>query len=142
MATTSADSSGSYEKGQVELSQSSRSSVFDYSEDTFESFSEEEAACCQHESKPPELCCSVEDVESSAVSDGLESMSCLAGQNHTGMQSLLCLRPVLHSFRSVQWRFDLAKKKIACNVLTVQSNRTSVCSDLCLGFSGFTDEDV
>lgn len=104
MATTSADSSGSCEKGQVELSQSSRSSVFDYSEDTFESFSEEEAACCQHESEPPELCCSVEDVESSAVSDGLEGTSCLAGQSHTGMQSLPCLRPVLHSFRSVQWR--------------------------------------
>lgn len=111
MATTSVDSSGSYEKGQVELSQSSRSSVFDYSEDTFESFSEEEAACCQHASKPPEPSCSVEDVESSAVSDGLESMSYLAGQNHTGMQSLPCLRPVLHSFRFVQWTFDLAKIK-------------------------------
>ncbi|XP_068552787.1 uncharacterized protein C8orf48 homolog isoform X2 [Anas acuta] len=112
MATTSADSSGSYEKGQVELSQSSRSSVFDYSEDTFESFSKEEAACCQHESKPPEPCCSVEDVESSAVSDGLESMSCLAGQNHTDEQSEVVGSVAAERYFMRKW-MDVLKNKEA-----------------------------
>nr|XP_021122805.3 uncharacterized protein C8orf48 homolog isoform X5 [Anas platyrhynchos] len=112
MATTSVDSSGSYEKGQVELSQSSRSSVFDYSEDTFESFSEEEAACCQHESKPPEPCCSVEDVESSAVSDGLESMSYLAGQNHTDEQSEVVGSVAAERYFMRKW-MDVLKNKEA-----------------------------
>ncbi|XP_066861253.1 uncharacterized protein C8orf48 homolog isoform X2 [Anser cygnoides] len=112
MATTSADSSGSCEKGQVELSQSSRSSVFDYSEDTFESFSEEEAACCQHESEPPELCCSVEDVESSAVSDGLEGTSCLAGQSHTDEQSEVVGSAAVERYFMRKW-MDVLKNKEA-----------------------------
>eukprot|EP00075_Anas_platyrhynchos_P006490 XP_021122805.2 uncharacterized protein C8orf48 homolog isoform X6 [Anas platyrhynchos] len=112
MATTSVDSSGSYEKGQVELSQSSRSSVFDYSEDTFESFSEEEAACCQHASKPPEPSCSVEDVESSAVSDGLESMSYLAGQNHTDEQSEVVGSVAAERYFMRKW-MDVLKNKEA-----------------------------
>ncbi|XP_035180899.1 uncharacterized protein C8orf48 homolog isoform X6 [Oxyura jamaicensis] len=111
MATTSADSSGSYEKGQVELSQSSRSSVFDYSEDTFESFSEEEAACCQRESEPPELCCSVEDVESSAVSDGLESKSFLAGQNHTDEQSEVVGSAAVERYFMRKWMEVLKNKE-------------------------------
>ncbi|KAM6252542.1 uncharacterized protein C8orf48 homolog [Spheniscus humboldti] len=44
-ATTSADSSGNYEKWRKELSQSYSSSGLDYSKDAFEPFSEEEAAC-------------------------------------------------------------------------------------------------
>ncbi|XP_054244843.1 uncharacterized protein C8orf48 homolog [Indicator indicator] len=75
----SADSSGSSEKWHVDLSQSS--SGLDYSEDTFESFSEEEEGCWQEESKPSESC-STEDLEGSAVSDMLE------GQNHAEKDSL------------------------------------------------------
>ncbi|XP_040427803.1 uncharacterized protein C8orf48 homolog isoform X2 [Cygnus olor] len=112
MATTSVDNSGSCEKGQVELSQSSRSSVSDYSEDTFESFSEEEATCCQRESEPPELCCSVEDVESSAMSDGLEGTSCLTGQNHTDEQSEVVGSAAVERYFMRKW-MDVLKNKEA-----------------------------
>ncbi|XP_062496058.1 uncharacterized protein C8orf48 homolog isoform X1 [Pezoporus occidentalis] len=69
MLTAPADSSGDYKKQQMELSQSHSSSGLHYSEDTFESFSEEEEAHWQRESDPPESCCSTEDLEGSAVSD-------------------------------------------------------------------------
>ncbi|KAM6381565.1 uncharacterized protein C8orf48 homolog isoform 2-T2 [Pluvialis apricaria] len=81
MTSTSADSSGDCGKRQAELSQSYSSSGLDYSEDTFEPFSEEEEACWQRESEPSESYRSTEDLELSAVSDALESMSWLAGQN-------------------------------------------------------------
>ncbi|XP_068265761.1 uncharacterized protein C8orf48 homolog [Nyctibius grandis] len=87
MATASADISGNYEKWRMELSQSCSSSGLDYSEDTFEPFSEEEAACWQRESELSESSCSTEDLECSAVSDTLESMSWLAGQNRADEQS-------------------------------------------------------
>lgn len=93
MLTAPADSSGDCEKQQMEWSQSHSSSGLHYLEDTFESFSEEEEAHWQRESDPPESC-STEDLEGSAVSGMLESMSQLAGQNHAGMQSLPCLRPL------------------------------------------------
>lgn len=112
MMTASADSSDNYEKWQMELSQSYSSSGLDYSEDTFEPFSEEEEACWQQESEPSESYCSTENLEGSAVSDTLESMSQLAGQNHAGMQSLPCLRPVFHSFKLVQWSLESAKIKM------------------------------
>ncbi|XP_021261635.1 uncharacterized protein C8orf48 homolog isoform X2 [Numida meleagris] len=83
MTTTSSDSSSGYEKQQKELSRSYGSSLFDYSEDTWEPFSEEEVACCQPESKSSELYCSTEDTEHSCVLDPLESMLWLAGRNHT-----------------------------------------------------------
>ncbi|XP_027749636.1 uncharacterized protein C8orf48 homolog isoform X2 [Empidonax traillii] len=60
----------------MELSQSYSSSAFDYSEDTFESFSEE--------IKPSGSCCPPEDWEGSDV---LESTSCLAAQSHAEEQS-------------------------------------------------------
>ncbi|XP_065545274.1 uncharacterized protein C8orf48 homolog isoform X3 [Lathamus discolor] len=69
MLTAPADSSGDYEKQQMELNQSHSSSGLHYSEDTFESFSEEEEAHWQKESDPPESYCSTEDLEGSAVSD-------------------------------------------------------------------------
>ncbi|XP_048815167.1 uncharacterized protein C8orf48 homolog [Lagopus muta] len=87
MTTTSSDGSGDYEKQQKELSQSYASSVLDYSEDTWEPFSEEEIASCQHESKSSELYCSTEDTEHSGVLDPGESMLWLAGQSHTEEQS-------------------------------------------------------
>ncbi|KAM6061062.1 uncharacterized protein C8orf48 homolog [Chlamydotis macqueenii] len=107
--TASADSSGDGEQWRMELSQSYSSSDLDYSEDSFESFSEEEEACWQRESEPSELYCSTEDLETAAVSDRLESISRLAGQNHAGVQSLPCLRSVFHSFKLVQWRLESAK---------------------------------
>lgn len=94
MTTTSSDGSGDYEKQQKELSQSYASSVLDYSEDTWEPFSEGEIASCQHESKSSELYCSTEDTEHSGVLDPGESMLWLAGQSHTGMESLLYFRPI------------------------------------------------
>ncbi|XP_055673727.1 uncharacterized protein C8orf48 homolog isoform X2 [Falco peregrinus] len=87
MTTASADSSGSYTKWPMELSRSYSSSGLDYAEDTFESFSEEEEACRQWESKPSESYCSTEDLEGSAVSDTLDSVSRLAGQNHADEHS-------------------------------------------------------
>ncbi|XP_061301833.1 uncharacterized protein C8orf48 homolog isoform X2 [Pezoporus flaviventris] len=69
MLTAPADSSGDYKKQQMELSQSHSSSGLHYSEDTFESFSEDEEAHWQRESDPPESYCSTEDLEGSAVSD-------------------------------------------------------------------------
>ncbi|KAM9600155.1 uncharacterized protein C8orf48 homolog isoform 6-T6 [Morphnus guianensis] len=89
MMTASADSSDNYEKWQMELSQSYSSSGLDYSEDTFEPFSEEEEACWQQESEPSELYCSTENLEGSAASDTLESMPQLAGQNHAEITELL-----------------------------------------------------
>ncbi|XP_050166609.1 uncharacterized protein C8orf48 homolog isoform X2 [Myiozetetes cayanensis] len=62
----------------MELSQSYSSSALDYSEDTFESFSEEEI-------KPSGSCCPPEDWEGSDV---LESTSCLAGQGHAEIPEL------------------------------------------------------
>ncbi|XP_032557594.1 uncharacterized protein C8orf48 homolog isoform X3 [Chiroxiphia lanceolata] len=62
----------------MELSQSYNSSALDYSEDTFESVSEEE------EIKPSGSCCPTEDLEGSDV---LESTSWLAGQSHAEEQS-------------------------------------------------------
>nr|XP_013804606.1 PREDICTED: uncharacterized protein C8orf48 homolog [Apteryx mantelli mantelli]XP_013804607.1 PREDICTED: uncharacterized protein C8orf48 homolog [Apteryx mantelli mantelli] len=85
--TTTADNFASYEEGQVELGRSSSSSVLDYSEDTFEPFSEEEEGCSQYESEPSESYCSTEDLERSAVSDVLERIAQLAGQNHADEQS-------------------------------------------------------
>lgn len=82
---------GNDEKWQMELSQSSYSSSLDYSEDTFERFSEEEGSCWQRESEPAESCCSTEGLEGSAVSDTVESSSWLAGQKHAGMWSSPCL---------------------------------------------------
>ncbi|XP_065585683.1 uncharacterized protein C8orf48 homolog [Cyrtonyx montezumae] len=87
MTTTSSDSSSDYEKHQKELSQTYGSSVSAYSEDTWESFSEEEVASCQHESKSSELYCSTEDTEHSAVLDPMESVLWLADQSHTEKQS-------------------------------------------------------
>lgn len=87
MTTTSSDRSADYEKQQKELSRSYGSSVLDYSEDTWEPFSEEEVACCQHESKSSELYCSTEDTKHSAVLDPWESMLTLAGQSHAEEQS-------------------------------------------------------
>lgn len=76
----------------------------------------------------------------------LEGMSQLAGRNHAGMQSFLCLRPAFHSFKSVQWRLKSSKTKnvkIAYCILAVQSNGTSVCwLDLCFVLSGFADSYV
>ncbi|KAM6381566.1 uncharacterized protein C8orf48 homolog isoform 3-T3 [Pluvialis apricaria] len=89
MTSTSADSSGDCGKRQAELSQSYSSSGLDYSEDTFEPFSEEEEACWQRESEPSESYRSTEDLELSAVSDALESMSWLAGQNDAEITELL-----------------------------------------------------
>ncbi|XP_027561277.1 uncharacterized protein C8orf48 homolog isoform X5 [Neopelma chrysocephalum] len=78
VGTVPSDSSGSHEKERMELSQSYNSSALDYSEDTFESFSEEE------EIKPSGSCCPTEDLEGSDV---LESTSWLAGQSHAEEQS-------------------------------------------------------
>ncbi|XP_068008045.1 uncharacterized protein C8orf48 homolog isoform X1 [Melanerpes formicivorus] len=75
MTPASADSSDGSERWCTELSQSYCSSGLDYSEDTFESFSEEEEGCWQEESKPSESC-STEDLEGSAVSDTLEGQDC------------------------------------------------------------------
>ncbi|XP_010713631.1 uncharacterized protein C8orf48 homolog [Meleagris gallopavo] len=86
MTTTSSDGSGDCEKQQKELNQSYASSVLDYSEDTWEPFSEEEVASCQHESKSSELYCSTENTKHSAVLDPGESML-MAGQSHTEEQS-------------------------------------------------------
>ncbi|XP_071425619.1 uncharacterized protein C8orf48 homolog [Pithys albifrons albifrons] len=68
-ATLPSESSGSHEKGWMELSQSYSSSDLDYSEDTFESFSEEE------ESKPSGSCCPTEGLEGSAVSESTTGQS-------------------------------------------------------------------
>ncbi|POI36095.1 hypothetical protein CIB84_000152 [Bambusicola thoracicus] len=87
MTTTSSGGSADYEKQQKELSRSYGSSVLDYSEDTWESFSEEEVACCQHESKSSELYCSTEDTKHSAVLDPSESMLTLSDKSHTEEQS-------------------------------------------------------
>uniref|UniRef100_A0A8B9M3C1 Uncharacterized protein n=1 Tax=Accipiter nisus TaxID=211598 RepID=A0A8B9M3C1_9AVES len=95
MMTASADSSDNYEKWQMELSQNYSSSGLDYSEDTFEPFSEEEEACWQQESEPSESYCSTENLEGSAVSDMLESMSQLAGQNHADEQSEVVDSPAI-----------------------------------------------
>ncbi|XP_064015388.1 uncharacterized protein C8orf48 homolog isoform X2 [Pogoniulus pusillus] len=81
MTAASADSSGSDEKRHMVLSQTYCSSGLDYSEDTFESFSEEEEGCWQEESKQSESC-STEDLEGSAVSNTLK------GQNHAEMAEL------------------------------------------------------
>lgn len=110
MTTTSSDGSGDCEKQQKELNQSYASSVLDYSEDTWEPFSEEEVASCQHESKSSELYCSTENTKHSAVLDPGESML-MAGQSHTGMESLLSYKPISCSFRSGHWRVEFAKKK-------------------------------
>ncbi|OXB58677.1 hypothetical protein ASZ78_016849 [Callipepla squamata] len=87
MTTVSSDSSSDYEKHQKELSQTYGGSVSDYSEDTWESFSEEEVASCQHESKSSELYCSTEDTEHSAVLEPLGSMLWLSDQSHAEEQS-------------------------------------------------------
>ncbi|XP_072190161.1 uncharacterized protein C8orf48 homolog isoform X2 [Excalfactoria chinensis] len=87
MSTTSSDGSGDYEKQQKELSQSYGSSVLDYSEDTWDSSSEEEVTCCRRESKSSELRCSTEDTERCAVLDPWESTLWLAGQSHAEEQS-------------------------------------------------------
>lgn len=109
MTTTSSDRSADYEKQQKELSRSYGSSVLDYSEDTWEPFSEEEVACCQHESKSSELYCSTEDTKHSAVLDPWESMLTLAGQSHAGMESLPYFRPISYSFRPMQQRLEFTK---------------------------------
>ncbi|OXB75978.1 UNVERIFIED_CONTAM: hypothetical protein H355_012946 [Colinus virginianus] len=83
MTTASSDSSSDYEKHQKELSQTYGGSVSDYSEDTWESFSEEEVASCQHENKSSELYCSAEDTEHSAVLEPLGSVLWLSDQSHT-----------------------------------------------------------
>ncbi|XP_033919331.1 uncharacterized protein C8orf48 homolog [Melopsittacus undulatus] len=68
MLTAPADSSGDYKKQKMELSQSHGSSGLHYSEDTFESFSEEEETHWQRESDPSESYCSTEDLKGSAMS--------------------------------------------------------------------------
>ncbi|KAM8799989.1 LOW QUALITY PROTEIN: uncharacterized protein C8orf48 homolog [Eudromia elegans] len=81
MTTTSVNFPDNEER-QEELGQSYSSSILDYSEDTFEPFSEEEESCSQYESETFESYSSTEDLESSAVSDVLERLSQLADQNH------------------------------------------------------------
>lgn len=109
MTTTSSDRSADYEKEQKELNRATITPALDYSEDTWEPFSEEEVACCQHESKSSELYCSTEDTKHSAVLDPWESMLTLAGQSHAGMESLPYFRPISYSFRSMQRRLEFIK---------------------------------
>nr|XP_009683705.1 PREDICTED: uncharacterized protein C8orf48 homolog isoform X2 [Struthio camelus australis] len=110
--TTTADNFANYEEGQVELGQSYSSSVLDYSEETFEPFSEEEEACLQYESEPTESYCSTEDLERSAVSDVLERISQLAGQHHAEEQSEIAESATIERDFLGKW-IDLLKNKEA-----------------------------
>ncbi|XP_064374149.1 uncharacterized protein C8orf48 homolog isoform X2 [Dromaius novaehollandiae] len=108
--TTTADNFANYEEGRVELGQSYSSSVLDYSEDTFESFSEEEEGWSQYRSEPSESYCSTEDLEKSAVSDVLERISQLAGQNHADEQSEIAESAAIEGDFLGKW-IDLLKNK-------------------------------
>ncbi|XP_009683707.2 uncharacterized protein C8orf48 homolog isoform X4 [Struthio camelus] len=110
--TTTADNFANSEEGQVELGQSYSSSVLDYSEETFEPFSEEEEACLQYESEPTESYCSTEDLERSAVSDVLERISQLAGQHHAEEQSEIAESATIERDFLGKW-IDLLKNKEA-----------------------------
>ncbi|XP_074863813.1 uncharacterized protein C8orf48 homolog isoform X1 [Carettochelys insculpta] len=75
----------------MDSGQSCSTTASGYSEDTFESFSEEEEeeACRQYESEPFESYCSTEDSEWPAVSDISESVWQSASQDDEGDQSEL-----------------------------------------------------
>ncbi|XP_062440672.1 uncharacterized protein C8orf48 homolog isoform X3 [Rhea pennata] len=112
MMSTTADNFASYEERQVELGQSYSGSVLGYSEATFETFSQEEKGCSQYESEPSESYCSTEDLEKSAVSDLLESISRLAGQNHAVEQSEIAESAAVERGFLEKW-IDILKNKEA-----------------------------
>ncbi|XP_025065600.1 uncharacterized protein C8orf48 homolog isoform X3 [Alligator sinensis] len=68
----------------MELDSSCSSCISDYSDDTFESFSEEEEACKQYENEPFASYCTTENSECPAVSDVSESTWKSTSQNDEG----------------------------------------------------------
>ncbi|XP_028939985.1 LOW QUALITY PROTEIN: uncharacterized protein C8orf48 homolog, partial [Antrostomus carolinensis] len=128
VVTASADSSGNCEKWWMELSQSYSSSGLDCSEDTFEPFIGEEEP---RENKPSASSCSAEDLEWSAVSDTLESMSWSAGQHHADEQSEVANSAAVERDVMGKW-IDLAGMKQDKSVIKTHAVIDTCFVDLCL----------
>ncbi|XP_043349044.1 uncharacterized protein C8orf48 homolog isoform X2 [Dermochelys coriacea] len=96
----------------MDSGQSCSTTLSDYSEDTFESFSEEEEACRQYESEPFESYYSPEESEwPVAVSDISESVWQSASQDDEGDQSQLSDSATIEKELTGKWISHLKNKE-------------------------------